>query len=89
MWGFFSCQLFSRIVLNSVKFVKYASLENKLLYGILQLQAGGLHKAKKQKIVQIEDKINLLKDELTNGNRIIASYISTIRHCAVSFNFSI
>ena len=54
---------------------------------ILQLQAGGLHKAKRQKVIQREEKIKLLKDELTNGNRSIESYISAIRHCVVSFDF--
>ena len=50
---------------------------------ILQLQAGGLHKAKRQKVIQREEKIKLLKDELTNGNRNIESYISAIRHCFI------
>ena len=54
---------------------------------ILQLQAGGLHKAKRRKVIQREEKIKLLKDELTNGNRSIESYISAIRHCVVSFDF--
>ena len=35
---------------------------------ILQIQPRGLHKANRQKVIQREDKIKLLKDELTNGN---------------------
>ena len=54
---------------------------------ILQLQAGGLHKAKRRKVIQREERIKLLKDELTNENRSIESYISAIRHCVVSFDF--
>ena len=50
---------------------------------ILQLQAGGLHKAKRRKVIQREVKIKLLKDELTNWNRNIESYISAIRHCLI------
>ena len=42
---------------------------------ILQLHAGGLHKAKRRKVIQREEKIKLLKDELTNRNRTIESYI--------------
>ena len=46
---------------------------------ILQLQAGGLHKAKRQKIVQREEKTKLLKDELNNnGNRSVNLYISAL-----------
>lgn len=56
---------------------------------ILQLQAGRLHKAKRRKTVQKEDKIRLLKDELTNGHRIVDSYISVTRHSVVSFVFQI
>ena len=47
---------------------------------ILQLQAGGLHKAKRRKVIQREEKIKLMKDELTNGNRSIESYISALFH---------
>ena len=54
---------------------------------ILQLQVGGLHKVKRQKVIQREEKIKLLKDELTNRNRSIESYISAIRHCVLSFDF--
>ena len=53
---------------------------------IVQLQTGELHKAKRQKIVKREEKIKLLKDELTNGNRTINLYISAIRHyCVIWF----
>ena len=54
---------------------------------ILLMQAGGLHKAKRQNIVQRKGTIKLLKDYLTIGNRSIDSYISPIRHCVVLFDF--
>ena len=50
-----------------------------------KVQNLGLNKATRQKIVQRDDKMKLLKDELTSGNRKIDLYISGIRHCVVSF----
>ena len=41
---------------------------------IQQLEAGGIHKAKRRKVVQREEKIKSI--ELTTGERNIDSYIS-------------
>ena len=49
---------------------------------IQQLEAGGVHKAKRRKVVQREEKIKSLQHELTAGERTIDSYISAIRHCS-------
>ena len=38
---------------------------------ILQLQAGGLKNTKRRKVIQREEKIKLLKDELTNGIEVL------------------
>ena len=46
---------------------------------IQQLEAGGIRKAKRRKVVQREEKIKSI--ELTTGERNIDSYISAIRHC--------
>ena len=45
---------------------------------IQQLEAGGIRKAKRRKVVQWEEKIKSI--ELTTGERNIDSYISAIRH---------
>ena len=47
---------------------------------IQQLEAGGVRKAKRRKVVQREEKIKSLQHELTTGERNIDSYISAIRH---------
>ena len=52
---------------------------------IQQLEAGGIRKAKRRKVVQWEEKIKSI--ELTTGERNIDSYISAIRHCVVAFDF--
>ena len=54
---------------------------------IQQLEAGGIRKAKRRKVVQREEKIKSLQDELAAGERNIDSYISAIRHCVVAFDF--
>ena len=51
----------------------------------MKVQSLGVNKANRQKIVQRDDKMKLLKDEPTSGNRSIDLYISGIRHCVVSF----
>ena len=51
---------------------------------IQQLEAGGICKAKRRKVVQREEKI---QHELTTGERNIDSYISAIRRCVVAFDF--
>ena len=53
---------------------------------IQQLEAGGIRKAKRRKVVQ-QEKIKSLQDELAAGERNIDSYISAIRHCVVAFDF--
>ena len=55
---------------------------------ILQLEAGGARRQKRRKVIEREQKIKTLADELANGDRDIDSYISAIRHCVVSFDFS-
>ena len=55
---------------------------------ILQPEAGETCRQKGRKRVEREQKIQTLADELANGDRDIDSYISAIRHCAVSFDFS-
>ena len=55
---------------------------------IHQLEAGGVHKPKQKKVIQREEKIKSLAEELTNGDRDIDSYLTAIRHCVVSFDFS-
>ena len=55
---------------------------------IQQLEAGGVRKPKREKVIRCEDKIKSLADELTNGERDIDSYLTAIRHCVVSFDFS-
>ena len=52
---------------------------------IQQLEAGGIRKAKRRKVVQLEEKIKSI--ELTTGERNIDSCISAIRHCVVAFDF--
>ena len=57
---------------------------NKLLLKLpsyLQLEAGGVRRQKRRKVIEREQKIKILADELANGNRDIDSYISAIRHC--------
>ena len=39
-------------------------------------------------MIERELKIKTLADELANRHRDIDSYISAIRHCVVSFDFS-
>ena len=53
---------------------------------IQQLEAGGMRKAKRRKVVQ-QEKIKSLQDELAAGESNIDSYISAIRHCVVAFDF--
>ena len=55
---------------------------------IQQLKAGGVRKPKRKKVIRREDKIKSLADELNNGERDIDSYLTGIRHCVVSFDFS-
>ena len=55
---------------------------------IQQLEAGGVRKPKRKKVIRREDKTKSLADELTNGERDIDSYLTAIRHCVVSFDFS-
>ena len=55
---------------------------------IQQLEVGGVRKPKRKKVIRREDKIKSLADELTNGERDIDSYLTAIRHCVVSFDFS-
>ena len=54
---------------------------------IQQLEAGGVRKAKRRKVVQWEETIKSLQHELTTGERILDSFISAIRHCVVAFDF--
>ena len=55
---------------------------------ILQLEANGARRQKRGKVIEREQKIKALADELANGERDIDSYISAIRYCVVSLNFS-
>ena len=55
---------------------------------IRQLEAGGARRQKRRKVIEREQTIKTLADELANGHRDIDSYISAIRHCVVSFDFS-
>ena len=52
------------------------------------LQAGGARRPKRRKVIEREQKIKTLADELANGDWDIDAYISVIRHCVVSFDFS-
>ena len=54
---------------------------------ITQLEAGGVRKAKRRKVVQREERIQALWTELEAGERNLDSYITAVRHCVVSFDF--
>ena len=55
---------------------------------ILQLEANGARRQKRRKVIEREQKIKALADELANGDKDIDSYVSAIRYCVVSLNFS-
>ena len=48
----------------------------------------GACRQKRRKVIEREQKIKTVADEVANGHRDIDSYISAIRHCVVSLDFS-
>ena len=57
------------------------------LYRSLQLSGGGRIRAKRKKVVQHEETIKRLTEELTNGSRSLDSFLSSISHCVLSFDY--
>ena len=54
---------------------------------IEQLSGGDRVRAKKRKVVRHEENIKKLIDEFTGGIRILESFLSSLCHCVVSFDY--
>ena len=54
---------------------------------IEQLSGAGRVRAKKRKVVRHEDTIKKLMEEITGGVRTLESFLSSLSHCVVSFDY--
>ena len=52
-----------------------------------QLSAAGGVRAKKRKVVRHEETIKKLTEEFTGGTRTLESFLSSLSHCVVSFDY--
>ena len=54
---------------------------------IEQLSGGGRVRAKKRKVTRHEETIKKLMEEFTGGIRKLASFLTALSHCVVSFDY--
>ena len=54
---------------------------------IEQLSGAGRVRAKKSKVVRHEETIKKLMEEFTGGIRTLESFLSSLSHCVVSFDY--
>ena len=73
----------TQICMRHWSFFRESKLQQKSIT-LQQLEAGGVRKAKRRKVIQREEKIKSLQHDTTTGETL--TLISAVRHCVVTFD---